>query len=112
MLARIAPVVALIALGGILAGCNRTTADGGLTSPAFASAAPAPAASGCAGAISEFQRVIDSDKESGNLNQSVHRRVSTDLGPAKTTCAAGRDADAIRQLSGVKGKYGYPEQRG
>jgi hypothetical protein len=65
------------------------------------------AAGGCAQAISAFEAIIDSDAQTGNLNKTVHRRVVADLAAPKSTCAAGRDADASRQLSTIKARYGY-----
>jgi hypothetical protein len=62
---------------------------------------------GCAGPIGEFQQVIDSDAETGHLNPGVYNRVTTDLGPVKQACAAGREAEARSQLAAVKGRYGY-----
>ena len=43
-----------------------------------AGAVPAHA-QGCAGAIAEFVKVIDSDAATGNLNKGVHRRMTADL---------------------------------
>ena len=111
MIARLAPIALLIACAVLSSGCTRTTAATG-PAPAMAAIAPAPAAAGCTGAIAGFQRVIDADRDTGNVIASVHRRMSTDLAPAKTACAAGRDGEAMSQLSGVRAKYGYPEQRG
>jgi hypothetical protein len=62
---------------------------------------------GCAGPISEYLQVIDADAESGHLNPGVYNRVTTDLGPVKQACAAGREADARNQLAAVKARYGY-----
>jgi hypothetical protein len=114
MIARIAPIALVIAAAALSSACTRTTAETG-PAPAMATVAPAPApagGSGCSGALANFQRVIDSDRDTGNVNQSVYKRMTSDLAPAKTACASGRDADSLRQLSGVKSKYGYPEQRG
>ena len=106
---RLVPIACVLALAALTAGCQRASSGAG---PAMASAAPAPTASGCAGALANFQRVINSDKLTGNLNESVYGRMNSDLAPAKSACASGRDADAMRSLSGVRAKYGYPEQRG
>lgn len=62
---------------------------------------------GCADPISEYQRIIDSDAETGHLNPGVYNRVSTDLEPVKRACAEGREADARNQLASVKARYGY-----
>jgi hypothetical protein len=75
------------------------------------SAAPAPVQvagpPGCAGPISDYIQLIDADAESGHLNPGVYNRVTTDLGPVKQACAAGREAEARSQLASVKARYGY-----
>lgn len=68
----------------------------------------AGAASGaCASVISEFETIINSDAETGNLNKGVHRRIIAELGPVKASCAAGRDADSSRSLATIKSRHGY-----
>jgi hypothetical protein len=62
---------------------------------------------GCAGPISEYLQIIDADAESGHLNPGVYNRLTTELGPVKQACAAGREAEARSQLSAVKARYGY-----
>jgi hypothetical protein len=73
----------------------------------LASCAPAAAQSGCAGAIAQFQAVIDNDVKVGHLNKSVHSRIAPELGGVAATCRAGRDAEAIRALGALKSRYGY-----
>ena len=72
-----------------------------------ATAAPAVAQSGCSGAIAQFQAVIDNDVKIGHLNKSVHNRIMPDLGRVAETCRAGRDAEAMRALAGLKSRFGY-----
>jgi hypothetical protein len=62
---------------------------------------------GCAGPISDYLRLIDSDAETGHLNPGVYNRLRTDLDPVKATCAAGREAEARNQLAALKARYGY-----
>jgi hypothetical protein len=62
---------------------------------------------GCAGPISQYQQIIDSDAETGALNPGVYNRVSTDLEGVKRACAEGREKDALSQLASVKSRYGY-----
>jgi hypothetical protein len=77
-------------------------------SGATGSAAPVVAGPpGCASPIAEYIQIIDADAESGHLNPGVYNRVTTDLGPVKQTCAAGREAEARSQLATVKARYGY-----
>ena len=65
------------------------------------------AAAACGGAISEFETIINSDAETGNLNKGVYRKIVAELGPVKANCAAGRDAEASRALSAIKSRHGY-----
>ena len=71
----------------------------------FGSTAAASAA--CQSAIAEFEAIIASDAKTGNLNKGVHRRIAAELANVQATCAAGRDADAIRQLGAIKHRFGY-----
>jgi hypothetical protein len=65
------------------------------------------AAAACSDAIGQFETIITSDVETGNLNKGVHRRIVAELASAKASCAAGRDADASRALAAVKARHGY-----
>jgi len=65
------------------------------------------ASAACSGAVGEFETVINSDAETGNLNKGVHRKIVSELGPVKTNCSAGRDADATRALAAIKSRHGY-----
>jgi hypothetical protein len=73
----------------------------------LALASSAAAQSGCAGAIAQFRAVIDNDVKVGHLNKSVHNRIVPDLVRVEATCRAGRDAEATRALTALKGRYGY-----
>jgi carbamate kinase len=61
----------------------------------------------CGSAIGEFEAIINSDLETGNVAKRVHARVMTELGPVKSACSAGRDAEATRALAAVKSRHGY-----
>ena len=65
------------------------------------------AAAQCAPAIAQFEAIITSDAETGNLNKGVHRRVVAELAGVKASCSAGRDAEANHALAGVKARHGY-----
>jgi len=67
----------------------------------------ATVAAACSGAISEFETIISSDAETGNLNKGVHRRIVAELTSVKASCAAGRDAEASRALAAVRSRHGY-----
>ena len=70
-------------------------------------APPAAGQSGCAGAIVQFRAVIDNDARIGHLNNSVYNRIVPDLGRVSETCRAGKDAEAMRALAGLKSRFGY-----
>jgi hypothetical protein len=61
----------------------------------------------CAGALAEFEKVINSDVATGNLNKAVHRRIVAELVGVQSSCAANRDAEAIRALAAIKSRHGY-----
>jgi hypothetical protein len=65
------------------------------------------ASAACGGAIGEFETIINSDAETGNLNKGVYRRIVAELGPVKANCAGGRDAEASRALAAIKSRHGY-----
>jgi len=65
------------------------------------------ASAACNGAIGEFETIITSDAETGNLNKGVYRKIVSELGPVKANCGAGRDAEASRALAAIKSRHGY-----
>jgi hypothetical protein len=65
------------------------------------------ASAACRGAIGEFETIINSDAESGNLNKGVYRKIVSELAPVKANCSAGRDAEASRALAAIKSRHGY-----
>jgi len=67
----------------------------------------AAASAACQNSIAEFEAIIASDARTGNLNKGVSRRIAAELTGVQATCAAGRDADAIRQLGAIKHRFGY-----
>lgn len=95
-----------------LAACNQTAAP----RPA-PSSGPAPSLSrsdgrlpegaGCAGEIARTRAVLANDRTTGNVNESVYRRITSEIEPAASACAAGRDAEATRMLTAVKARHGY-----
>jgi hypothetical protein len=61
----------------------------------------------CAGAVAEFEKVIDGDVRTGNLNKGVHRRIAAELTRVQSECVVGHDAEAMRRLGAVKHRFGY-----
>jgi hypothetical protein len=102
------PILAALA-GLALAGCNQTSAPGpsaatpGVTPSGFAM----PAGSGCTGEIGRYKAVVDNDLATGHVNRSVHARIAAELDRASASCAAGRDAEAVRMVTATKSRYGY-----
>ena len=74
---------------------------------AILTASSGAASAACAGAISEFETIINSDVKTGNLNKGVHARITAELSRARAACLAGRDADALNQLGAIKHRFGY-----
>jgi hypothetical protein len=72
-------------------------------------AATAQAMSGgtCSASIASFKRAVEGDAKTGNMHQSVYRRVKPEIDRAEAACAAGRDAEAVRMINATKGRYGY-----
>jgi hypothetical protein len=100
-----------LALAGsafVLAGCGATTGDstGAIVIPGGVNYHFAAAAA-CGSSIGQFETIINSDAETGNLNKGVHRRIVAELASVKASCAAGRDADASRALAALKARHGY-----
>ena len=65
------------------------------------------ASAACSGAIGEFETIINSDAETGNLNKGVYRKIVSELGSVKAHCSAGRDAEASRALAAIRWRHGY-----
>lgn len=103
------PIVTIVTVALMLAGCVMVaqTPDGsvGVTAGAFNYHFSGPP--GCTGALTQFKSVIDNDVMVGHLNKRVHERAVAELDGPKATCAAGREADAMRQLAAVRSRYGY-----
>jgi hypothetical protein len=103
-------ILALIA-APLLAGCVASvgTPDGSTGVTVFGGAVNYQVGppSGCRQAIAEFQRVISSDRDTGNLNRSVYNKVAADLQGARDICNAGRNGEANARLAAVKARYGY-----
>jgi hypothetical protein len=72
-----------------------------------ASMPPALAASSCETAIAQFRAIVDSDAQTGNLNQSVYDRIRPELRQVSAECQSGHAAEALRALSAVKHRHGY-----
>ena len=85
----------------VISGSGGSAMVGGTPAPVIAGPA------GCAGPISDYQQLIDSDAETGMLNPGVYNRVSVDLENVKKSCASGREKEALGQLASVKARYGY-----
>jgi hypothetical protein len=65
------------------------------------------ASAACSSAIAAFEKIINSDVSSGNLNKGVHKRISAELFRAQSDCIAGREVQASSTLEGIKKRHGY-----
>jgi hypothetical protein len=74
---------------------------------ALAASSPAAAESGCEAALAQFRAIVDSDAQTGNLDQSVYERMRPELRQVAAECQAGREAQAERDLAAVKHRHGY-----
>lgn len=66
-----------------------------------------PGHAACMETVASFKRVVESDARSGNMNQSVYRRVKPEVDRAEAACAAGRDAESERMINSTKSRFGY-----
>jgi hypothetical protein len=102
-------LLCLTGLAALLSACNQTTA----TSPAPASTSVTPSTfsmptgSGCQGEVARYRAVMSNDLAMGHVNQSVYNRVEREIAQADATCAAGRNADAVRMVNATKARHGY-----
>ncbi|MFG1463657.1 hypothetical protein V5F77_12230 [Xanthobacter sp. DSM 24535] len=97
--------------GLLLSACTTTSSPPPLARAPSATGGVADSTGGaasCTSALANFQTVVDADAASGNLNQSVFRRISADLATPKATCAAGKDGESRSQLAAIRARYGYP----
>jgi hypothetical protein len=74
---------------------------------ALTTAAAARAQQNCAGAIVEFRAIIETESQMGHVAAAARRRLQAELAQIEATCRAGRDADALRALAGLRSRYGY-----
>jgi hypothetical protein len=66
-----------------------------------------PEGTGCEGEVARYRAIMANDLSMGHVNQSVYVRVEKEIDRAQATCAAGRDAEAVRMIDTTKGRYGY-----
>jgi hypothetical protein len=70
-------------------------------------AGPLAAQQGCAGAIVEFRSIIETESQMGHVAGTAKRRLQGELARVEETCRAGREAEAMRALAALRGRYGY-----
>lgn len=92
-------------LGGCIAPASHAAASDGNQ---YAIATMTLAAAGsCGTELSRFQHVLESDLQTGNVNQSVYDQIQRDLSNAARACDAGRDGEAITIMRSTKSRHGY-----
>ncbi len=97
----------------LLAACNSASPP----APATYAAAPTgvtpssfklPEGSGCSGAVSRLNAIIDNDLETGHINPKVHKAMKSELDSAAAACSAGKDAQAEAMVAATRKRHGYP----
>ena len=67
-----------------------------------------PAGEGCQGDVGRFRAVMSNDYQTGNVNLSVYRRITSEIDAADHACAAGNSGQASAMIRASKAKFGYP----
>ena len=102
-------VPALLALGA----CQQTASAPPAPPPSLAASGVTPSTfrmpegTGCAGEVARYRAVMDNDLAAGHTTAAVHGRVMNEINAASATCAAGREAEAVRMVATTKSKFGY-----
>jgi hypothetical protein len=87
-----------------VAACNQTTAPAPSAGSTNATSANLlPEGTGCQGELARYRAIMANDLAMGHVNQSVYGRVEKEIDRAQSTCAAGRDAEAVRMIEATKG---------
>ncbi len=96
-----------------LCGCNQSVGAPPPVAAAPTSGAnqpswpPLPESAACTESLNSYQKVLNADVSTGNLNQSVYDEIEADLSRAATACAAGKDGEAAGIIRSTKTKHGY-----
>jgi hypothetical protein len=107
----------ILALTLAVAGCNANRASplvelAAPAMPAYVRVSPPesrlPQSGGCAGDITQFRALQESDLASGHLDKSVYDQIQTEIGEADQACAQGDTLRAQGLLRAAKQKHGYP----
>jgi hypothetical protein len=96
-----------LALGACATSLETPDGSAGVTMFATGIGPQGDDAKGCRARIAAFEAVIANDEKTGNVNESVYRRVEADLRGVHAACAAGRTREADNRLAAVKARYGY-----
>jgi hypothetical protein len=101
----------LCAVGLIAAaGCTQTASPPpapSIIGPTVAPPLQTAAGSGCSAGVARYRAVMANDLATGHVNKAVHARISGEIDRAAASCAAGRDAEAVRMIDATKARYGY-----
>lgn len=111
---RISLSMAVLGAATVLGGCNQTSDAPAPTVVATAPAGPAqpnwpplPQGAACTSDLNQYQKVLNADVGTGNVNRSVYDKIETELLPAAQACAAGRDGEARNIIHASKQRHGY-----
>lgn len=116
-------ILPLLAATALLAGCAggleiaddgeiRGRSGGGSAQiagapPAGAANAPLRGPASCTRPIREFEEVLANDQRIGHISGWQQNQIGSELGAARSACAAGRSRDALRDLAAVRSRHGY-----
>jgi hypothetical protein len=112
------PCLAASALALVLGACVQQApapqAQAAARPPGYASERYTPAGfalpggEGCQGDVARFRAVMSNDYQTGNVNLSVYRRITSEIDDADHVCAAGDAARASGMIRTTRSKFGYP----
>lgn len=61
----------------------------------------------CAAEIARYRAITDSDAATGNVAQSVYRKIKGEIAAAERECSEGNDARARAMLDASENRHGY-----
>jgi hypothetical protein len=100
----------VVALAAALGGCNETTGSTAapvVAAPIGPAAYKLPPGAGCTAEINRYQEVVQSDRDTGNLEQRVYDDIQRELTKAAFACEAGRDGEARAIVASSRARHGY-----
>lgn len=102
-----------------LAGCNSNASPVASAPPpaapfayagqsAASAGPPLPPGAPCTAEIGKWRKLVSGDVQNGMLDESVYKQIEVEISKARTTCAAGQNAKALRMIQASRKRHGYP----